>query len=69
MSTPLIGTILRGLVRVDMVKLYEKERIVLRVFSFINHENKFSLIFDFVFFGTVSKTGQKLWIALLKRQT
>ena len=60
MSTPLIGTILRGLVRVDMVKLYEKERIVLRVFSFINHENKFSLIFDFVFFGTVSKTGQKL---------
>ena len=29
-------------------------------FLFINHENKFSSIFDFVFFGTVSKTGQKL---------
>ena len=65
----MIGTILRGLVRVDMVKLYEKERILWRVFLFINHENKFSSIFDFVFFGTVSKTGQKLKIPLLKRRT
>ena len=44
----------------------QKRTDPLEGFSFINHENKFSIIFDFVFSGTVSKTGQKYELLCFK---